>query len=84
MTQSGSPYDNAIAERVNGILKVEFDLYRTFKSPGDARMAVDGAILRYNRLRLHASCNYRTPEETHMNEKNNQTTKINAYVNSQQ
>jgi len=37
MTQSGSPYDNAIAERVNGILKAEFDLYRTFKSLEDAR-----------------------------------------------
>ncbi|MFP5079799.1 integrase core domain-containing protein [Pedobacter sp. JCM 36344] len=26
MTQTGSPYDNAIAERVNGILKAELDL----------------------------------------------------------
>lgn len=32
MTQDGSPYDNAIAERINGILKAEFDLYRTFDS----------------------------------------------------
>src|SRR3546814_2512693 len=30
MTQPGSPYDNAIAERVNGILKAEFALYNTF------------------------------------------------------
>jgi putative transposase len=32
MTQDGSPYDNAIAERVNGILKTEFGLSETFES----------------------------------------------------
>lgn len=84
MTQSGSPYDNAIAERVNGILKDEFDLYRTFKSHRHACVAVERAILSYNCLRLHTSCNYRTPEETHMKEKNNQDTKTSAYVNKQQ
>ncbi|MEJ7558206.1 MAG: DDE-type integrase/transposase/recombinase [Pedobacter sp.] len=44
VTQSGSPYDNAIAERVNGILKIEFDLYRTFRSYDQASQAVDRAI----------------------------------------
>ena len=27
MTQNGDPYENAIAERVNGIIKSEFSLY---------------------------------------------------------
>jgi putative transposase len=69
MTQSGCPYDNALAERVNGILKMEFDLERTFKSLSHATAAVGHAIDKYNNLRLHASCGYKTPEYTHMLEK---------------
>jgi putative transposase len=69
MTQSGSPYDNAIAERVNGILKIEFDLYQTFKSHKHASMWVEQAIEKYNNRRLHTSCNYQTPESTHNNER---------------
>jgi len=65
MTQSGSPYDNAIAERVNGILKMEFDLERTFPSLKRATAAVEEAIYKYNHLRLHMSCNFKTPEKTH-------------------
>ena len=65
MTQSGSPYDNAIAERVNGILKMEFDLERTFLSLKRATIAVEEAIYKYNHLRLHTSCNFKTPEKTH-------------------
>lgn len=74
MTQTGSPYDNAIAERINGILKTEFDLYKTFKSHSQANAAVDKAIFNYNNLRLHASCSYQTPEHTHNQEKTNQIT----------
>ena len=36
MTQSGNPYDNAIAERVNGILKTEFGLHMTFRNYSEA------------------------------------------------
>lgn len=84
MTQTGSPYDNAVAERVNGILKVEFDLYRTFKSYSQASEAVDHAIYKYNNLRLHASCNYQTPEYTHRKEKYNQITLNQSWVNKYQ
>ena len=65
MTESGSPYDNAMAERVNGILKHEFRLKRTFKNYGDALWAVSKAIDYYNRIRPHMSCNYLTPNEAH-------------------
>ena len=65
MTQTGSPYDNAIAERVNGILKIELNLYEVFKSYKQASSAVESAMDRYNNLRLHASCNYQTPENAH-------------------
>jgi transposase InsO family protein len=39
MTQDGSPYDNAIAERVNGILKSEFGLDQKFDSMNQAKKA---------------------------------------------
>ena len=65
MTQSGSPYENAMAERVNGILKTEFDLDSTFKDYREAVRAVSRAIDIYNRVRPHFSCALRTPEHTH-------------------
>ncbi|MFF5381632.1 integrase core domain-containing protein [Pedobacter suwonensis] len=83
MIQTGSPYDNAIAEWVNGILKTEFDLYQTFKSHSQASAAINPAIYKYNNLRLHASCNYLTPENTHNQQKVNQNkinqTQVNKY-----
>lgn len=74
MTQTGSPYDNAIAERVNGILKMEFDLEKTFRNMAQAKTQVDLAAYKYNNIRLHASCNFQTPENTHLLE--NVTPKI--------
>lgn len=84
MTQTGSPYDNAIAERVNGILKAEFDLYKTFKSHSQASEAVNSAVYKYNNLRLHASCQYQTPEITHSKEKINLNPLNQSYVNKYQ
>lgn len=74
MTQSGSPYDNALAERVNGILKIEFDLERTFTTISRATTCVDQAIYKYNHLRLHASCDFKTPAVTHQQENQNPAT----------
>lgn len=71
MTQSGSPYDNAIAERVNGILKVEFNLYQTFESYSAAVEPVCKAIAAYNNIRPHFSCDMRTPQLTHSQESEN-------------
>lgn len=65
MTQSGSPYDNALAERVNGILKTELDLERTFPSYSAAVPAVHQAVDAYNRLRPHMSCGNLTPDQVH-------------------
>jgi len=66
MTQTGSPYDNAIAERVNGILKMEFDLERSFKNIDQAKQWVEGGIHKYNNLRLHTSCDFQTPQNAHL------------------
>lgn len=65
MTENGDPYENAIAERVNGILKNEFELDRDFNSFDEAANAVDTAITTYNDLRPHASCDYLTPGTAH-------------------
>jgi len=52
---------NALAERINGILKQEFLLYRckTFEE------LVAQSIVIYNRLRPHLSLGMQTPEEAH-------------------
>jgi transposase InsO family protein len=65
MTEKGDPYENAIAERVNGILKEEFALDREFENFAQAQKAVDNAVGTYNQLRPHASCNYLTPDQAH-------------------
>ena len=65
MTQSGSPYDNAIAERVNGILKQEFGLDQTFKSYNEAIEPVAKAVYTYNHIRPHFSCDLKTPFQKH-------------------
>jgi transposase InsO family protein len=65
MTEKGDPYENAIAERVNGILKTEFGLSECFMSNTLAQEAVKKAIDMYNNRRPHASCDYMTPTLAH-------------------
>lgn len=65
MTEKGDPYENAIAERVNGILKYEFYLNREFTKRTEALEVVERSIRAYNQLRPHMSCNYLTPLEAH-------------------
>ena len=64
MTQSGDPRDNAIAERVNGILKQELllEVYPTIKQ---AHRSVVSAVDIYNRVRPHSSIDMMTPEKAH-------------------
>lgn len=68
MTEKGDPYENAIAERVNGILKTEFMLDQDFNDFDHALQAVHHAVNTYNQLRPHASCNYLTPQQAHLQE----------------
>lgn len=70
MTQSGSPYDNAVAERVNGILKTELKLDTIFKSYSYAVAAVHQAVDAYNRLRPHMSISNLTPDQAHYSTQN--------------
>ncbi|OIQ67804.1 integrase core domain protein [mine drainage metagenome] len=76
MTQTGSPYDNAVAERINGILKHQLGLGKTFKNYNTAVDAVSKAIAAYNQLRPHMSISNLTPEKAHFtNQKISQTWK---------
>jgi transposase InsO family protein len=68
MTEKGDPYENAIAERVNGILKMELLLDGTFATFDDAKQAVAWAVGKYNLIRPHSSCDYLTPELAHERE----------------
>lgn len=65
MTEKGDPYENAIAERINGILKYEHGLKETFTSEAAASVAVNEAVRRYNELRIHDSCARLTPVRAH-------------------
>jgi putative transposase len=62
MTQNGNPYENALAERMNGIIKSEFVPRRCYQSHNEARKAIDRIIATYNQQRPHASLNYQTPD----------------------
>jgi transposase InsO family protein len=68
MTEDNHCYENAKAERVNGILKDEFLLDSTFKNGKEAHAAVREAIKSYNELRPHWSLNLQTPEAVHRQE----------------
>lgn len=65
MTESYDPYSNAIAERVNGILKQEFNLEGYKVNRDILRTIVQESIDIYNRERPHLSCSYLTPTQMH-------------------
>lgn len=65
MSAPGNPYENAVAERVNGIIKSEFYLDGHFNTVAQVRQAVREAVSLYNTRRPHASCDYLTPDQAH-------------------
>lgn len=65
MTQNGDPYENAIAERVNGILKSEYGLGTVLEDYVNANEKTKRAIELYNNDRPHLSCEMLTPNEAH-------------------
>ena len=62
MTQSGDPLENAIAERVNGIIKDEYLLNYQCDTVEDARKQLERAVWLYNNERPHTSIGNLTPE----------------------
>jgi transposase InsO family protein len=60
-----SCYENANAERLNGILKQEYGLGCSFGKKKRALAAIDEGMFLYNTKRHHLSLNYETPEKMH-------------------
>ena len=69
MTEDGSPYDNAIAERVNGILKDEYNLDQTFEDDQQMELELKQTVFSYNNQRPHESNHMLTPKEMHQQDK---------------
>lgn len=69
MTQSYDPYENAAAERVNGILKDEYEIGEGFACEAHAQREIKNAIRVYNSKRPHISCDYFTPDYAHLHQK---------------
>jgi transposase InsO family protein len=69
MTQNYDPYENAIAERVNGILKEEFGLFEIFENLENLKKQVGESIMLYNQIRVHLSINMLTPDQAHSQNK---------------
>lgn len=67
MTDGYDCYQNALAERVNGILKGEF-LDVSCRTFADLDRVIEQSIEAYNRIRPHLSLGMKTPEQVH-NEK---------------
>ena len=65
MTEELHCYENAMAERVNGILKQEYGIGCRFRNKRQAREAVRQAVYLYNTRRPHMSLGYRTPAKRH-------------------
>lgn len=65
MTERHHCAENAMAERVNGILKHEFGLKNRFRTIATARQALSQAIWIYNHLRPHLSLDYQKPAQVH-------------------
>ena len=65
MTQSGDPLENAVAERVNGILKTEL-ISSSYEDIDKASVSIGRAIIIYNFKRRHSSLNYQIPHEVHL------------------
>jgi len=94
MTENGDPRENAIAERVNGILKDEWLNQIKFKTRSEATSQLEQIIRIYNQNRPHCSLDMRTPEYAHQQsgelkkhwknyyQKNNieQEQKINSFI----
>jgi putative transposase len=65
MTETDHCAENALAERMNGILKSEYGLGGRFKTKASAQEAVDQAVHLYNTRRPHTALGYRTPQAAH-------------------
>lgn len=69
MTQNSDPYENAVAERINGILKQEFMIDTYHLEISYMKKIVKEAINIYNEYRPHWSNHMITPNQMHRQSK---------------
>lgn len=74
MTENGDPLENAVAERVNGILKQEYLECYLVENLDQARKLLEQVVALYNQQRPHMSIGNRMPAELH--ESNQQREKL--------
>ena len=67
MTENGDPLENAIAERINGIMKQEYLEHHMLNNKEEVMELLAASVNVYNKLRPHMSCNMLTPEMVHHN-----------------
>ena len=65
MTEKNHCAENAMAERMNGILKQEYGLGSQFRTKAQAFKSINQAVHLYNTRRPHMALKYKTPEEVH-------------------
>jgi putative transposase len=65
MTEKNHTAENALAERMNGILKGEYGLAGEFQTKEQAVRAVEQAVYLYNYRRPHTALNYQLPAAVH-------------------
>jgi transposase InsO family protein len=66
MTENGDPLENAVAERINGILKEEYLKHYSINTVKEAKMYLNKAVKLYNEDRPHLSIGLLTPEMVHV------------------
>ena len=67
-TQQYDPYENAVAERINGILKYEFGFLKTLPNLDTANKMLKQVVNIYNNERRHYSLEMKTPQFAHINQ----------------
>lgn len=67
MTENGDPLENAIAERINGIIKEEYLYDYQVNSIKDAQELLSQVVRLYNSDRPHMSIGNLTPNQIHQN-----------------
>ena len=70
MTEKNHSAENALAERVNGILKQEYWLDANFENGRDARQATAHGVRMYNTRRPHTALKLATPDQAHSGDNN--------------
>jgi putative transposase len=65
MTENGDPLENAVAERINGIIKSEYLDHCIIKTEEQAKECLDRAVNLYNKERPHMSIGLLTPQVVH-------------------